>query len=262
MPLSRRSLQALSVISSPMPAGSPMLTASGSGRLGVRLLPHHRILDVGVLTQILEVLLGKDLELLLAQLALGGLALGILRLDDLAAAHGPQLDAALADGGREHLVVVRREQEAARRLGNGAGPAVAEVVEAGAADAAGKGARALAVVELGRAAVSASLRRLAICFSVRGDGEQDAMHAQLDVVLALGRGDEAVDVAARDRDLVAVEAPDHIGPGQRYLDPLAHAGDVRTHLADVLGELRRGHLVALGHAVDDAVDVILRRRRR
>ena len=83
------------------------------------------------------------------------------------------------------------------------------------------------------------------------------MHAQLHVVLALGRGDEAVDVAARDRDLVAVEAPDHIGPGQRYLDPLAHAGDVRAHLADVLGELRRRHLVALGHAVDDAVDVVL-----
>ena len=38
---------------------------------------HSAVLDVGVRTQILEVLLGNDLELFLAQLVLRGLALCI-----------------------------------------------------------------------------------------------------------------------------------------------------------------------------------------
>ena len=59
----------------------------------------------------------------------------LLGLDDLAPAHGPQLDAALADGGRQHLAVAGVEQQAARRLGDARRPAVAEVVEAGAGDA-------------------------------------------------------------------------------------------------------------------------------
>ena len=71
---------------------------------------------------------------------------------------------------------------------------------------------------------------------------------QLDVVLALDGGDEVVDVAGRDDDLVAEAAPDDVGPGQRGFDALAHGRDVGAHLGDVLGELLRRHLVALGHA--------------
>ncbi len=93
-------------------------------------------------------LLGQDLELFLAQLVLRGLALGVLCLDDLAAADGPQLHAVLADGRGQQLVIVRGEQQAARRLGQAARAPVAEVVEAGARDAACQILHRLAAGEL------------------------------------------------------------------------------------------------------------------
>src|SRR5471030_1952719 len=74
MPSSVRRCQVVSVMSSPMPAGSPSVSASGRG-IGLF------VLDIGLVTQFLEKLLGIDLELLgymfVANLAPGRCVVGI-----------------------------------------------------------------------------------------------------------------------------------------------------------------------------------------
>ena len=66
----------------------------------------------------------------------------------------------------------------------------------------------------------------------------------------------AVDVALGDGDLRPIRRMT-IAPGILRPEPLAHGGDIDAHALEVLGELVLGHLVAVGQALQDALDLVV-----
>src|SRR5215475_10137967 len=138
--------QLAKVISGPTPAGSPIVTASGRAKLGAcdasRVAPWRptgsSIFDVGILSDIAQMALGKHLEFFGAQVLLHLLALLFVGLDGTSGANRKQID------GTWHGA----EQQRSRRFGNAAWLDETHVLVFGAGRVLGEARHAFAAAEL------------------------------------------------------------------------------------------------------------------
>src|SRR5690606_16633095 len=217
-------------------------------------------LDGRVLPQVLQMLLGENLEFLLAQLRLRVLAHRGL---GLAPAQRPELDAGLADARRQEVAVPGIEQQAPRGLRNRGRLARPEVLvlRAGRCGERGQG-RTAGILARERVGLRDALRddRLIDCTRQR---QRDPLDLQLEIARHCHArvGDEGVDVALGDRDEMAETPPYDLAPRHLRAEARLHRVDVDAHALHVLTELLERHLVALGDAREDARDLLLVRNR-
>src|SRR5262249_25046021 len=104
-----RCSQPISVMSGPIPAGSPKVTASGGSRPHAKLAPaaltSSSEFDVGILSEIAQMALGQHFEFLGPEVLLHLLALLLVGFDGASSADGEKVDGA-RDGTRwQHIAI-------------------------------------------------------------------------------------------------------------------------------------------------------------
>src|SRR5262249_32522826 len=148
--------QLAKVISGPTPAGSPIVTASGRAKLRAcdasRVAPWRptgsSIFDVGILSDIAQMALGKHLEFFGAQVLLHLLALLFVGLDGRSGANRKQIDGTWHGAGGQYIAILGAEQQRSRRFGNAAWLDETHVLVFGAGRVLGEARHAFAAAEL------------------------------------------------------------------------------------------------------------------
>src|SRR5262245_61559072 len=190
--------QLRSVMSGPMPAGSPMVTASGgcSGAVGAPGVASSEF-DVGILSDIAQVALGEHLEFPRPQVLLHPLALLLVPLYGAASADGKQVDGTGRGTRRQHIAIFSAEQQGSRRFANAARLDELHVVELDARRLLAQARHAFAAAELApqRLGFREALGHLGLVGGGR-EREGELLHVQLDAVLgAVAGGHGSVDIA-------------------------------------------------------------------
>src|SRR5262245_20981626 len=219
--------QLRSVMSGPMPAGSPIVTASGGCSAGAGagpcLVAASSEFDVGILSDIAQVALGEHLEFLGPQVLLHLLALLFVGFHVAPTADGKQVDGTRHGTRRQHIAIPGAEQQGSRRFANAARFDEFHVVEFDARCLLGEARHALAAPELApqRLGFREALGHLGLV----GGGRQrqgNLLHMQLHAVLAAftGGGHGTVDVALRHRDEGREAAANDLAPADHGPKPL------------------------------------------
>src|SRR5262245_14399959 len=250
--------QPISVMSGPIPAGSPKVTASGGSRPNAMSAPAARTrsseFDVGILSEIAQMALGQRFEFLGPEVLLHLLALLLVGFDRATPADGEKVDGARSGTRRQHIAILGAEQQGSCRFGDAARLDELQIVELGAGGVLGQRRHAFAAAEFAPQRLGFGEpfchRRLI------GGGwqrQRQLLHAELDAILAAiaaGGRHRAVDFALGDGNEGGEAAADDFAPAEHGPEPLLERVGIDTQTLQMLDELLLGHLVVFGEAFE------------
>src|SRR3990170_1251083 len=258
-------VQARSVMSGPIPAGSPRVSAKGrSSRpmaLGLARKAPLAVFDEGLLTEIAQQALGAEAHFLVHQFALR-LRAGIVVAPERAlAADRIQLDGSRRNGGGRHLPYLRARHEQPRRLCQRRRLLVLERLHACAVHALG---------EFGAGPKSAAqiLGCRKLCsdgplIGARGDFElhlpelQGGLRRASAAAFLPGIGHGLGDIGVADLHVAAEFAPHRLLPNELRPDAVLERLDVDAGLAERGGEAIDAKIVLLRHVFEDLRYIVL-----
>src|SRR3990170_3963021 len=257
-------VQARSVMSGPIPAGSPRVSAKGrSSRpmaLGLARKAPLAVFDEGLLTEIAQQALGAEAHFLVHQFALR-LRAGIVVAPERAlAADRIQLDGSRRDGRGRHLPDLRVHHEKPRRLCQRRRFLVLERLHACAVHALGKfGAGPKSAAQILGCRKPCSDGPL---IGARGDFKLHLPELQgglrrASTAFRAGVGHGLGDIGVADLHVAAEFAPHRLLPNELRPDAVLERLDVDAGLAERGGEAIDAKIVLLRHVFEDLRYIVL-----